>query len=171
MANELRVLALIGKGYSNGTLQTLVKHGLIAIEERPASSRLSSGHVNPQHALNEAQMEALATISTAEGFQAFLLHGVTGSGKTAVYLAAMQRVLDRGLGAILLVPEIGLTPAAAAQLDSIFGSRVALLHSGLTPAERSEQWHRIRSGECPIVVGTRFCCLCARAQPWPHPSR
>jgi primosomal protein N' (replication factor Y) len=62
---------------------------------------------------------------------------VTGSGKTAVYLAAMQRALDRGMGAILLVPEIGLTPAAAAQLDATFGNRVALLHSALTPAERS----------------------------------
>ncbi len=61
----------------------------------------------------------------------------------------------QGKGAILLVPEIGLTPAAAAQLDATFGNRVALLHSALTPAERSEQWHRIRRGEAPIVVGTR----------------
>ena len=153
---EVPVSALVGRGLSATTLQTLVKRGLARIEERPADFSLSSlGHVNPQHALNEAQMEALASISIADGFQTFLLHGVTGSGKTAVYLAAMQRVLDRGLGAILLVPEIGLTPAAAAQLDSIFGDRVALLHSGLTPAERSEQWHRIRRGEAPIVVGTR----------------
>jgi len=67
----------------------------------------------------------------------------------------MQRALDRGQGAILLVPEIGLTPAAAAQLDATFGNRVALLHSALTPPERSEQWHRIRRGDAPIVVGTR----------------
>ena len=67
----------------------------------------------------------------------------------------MQQALDRNLGVILLVPEIGLTPAAAAQLDATFGSRVALLHSGLTPAERSEHWHRIRRGDAPIVVGTR----------------
>ena len=153
--NELNLEALREKDLSTSTLQTLVRRGLVRIEERPASFRLSNGHVNPAHQLNEAQMEALASITTASGFQPFLLHGVTGSGKTAVYLAALQRVLDRDLGAILLVPEIGLTPAAAAQLDATFGDRVALLHSALTPAERSEQWHRIRRGEAPIVVGTR----------------
>jgi len=153
---ELALAALREKGSSPSTLQTLVRRGLVRIDERPASFRLSGiGHVNPAHALNEQQMEALASIATATGFQSFLLHGVTGSGKTAVYLAAMQRALDRGHGAILLVPEIGLTPAAAAQLDATFGNRVALLHSGLTPPERSEQWHRIRRGEAPIVVGTR----------------
>ena len=88
-------------------------------------------------------------------FQAFLLHGVTGSGKTAVYLAAMQRALDRGLSSILLVPEIGLTPQTVGLLDAAFGQKVALLHSALTPEERSEQWRRIRRGEAPIVVGTR----------------
>ena len=155
-SGELSLTALREKGGSPSTLQTLVRRGLVRIDERPASFNMSGlGHVNRNHALNEQQMEALATITTATGFQPFLLHGVTGSGKTAVYLAAMQRTLDRGMGAILLVPEIGLTPAAAAQLDATFGNRVALLHSALTPAERSEQWHRIHSGEAPIVVGTR----------------
>ena len=153
---ELPLAFLHDQGSSTSTLQTLVRRGLVRIDERSAGFSISSmGHVNPAHALNEPQMEALASISTAQGFQPFLLHGVTGSGKTAVYLATMQRVLDRGMGAILLVPEIGLTPAAAAQLDATFGNRVALLHSALTPAERSEQWHRIRRGEAPIVVGTR----------------
>jgi primosomal protein N' (replication factor Y) (superfamily II helicase) len=153
---ELPLSELQRTGSSPSTLQTLVRRGLVRIDERPASFSLSGlGHVNPNHALNEPQLEALASITTATGFQPFLLHGVTGSGKTAVYLAAMQRILDRGMGAILLVPEIGLTPAAAAQLDATFGDRVALLHSALTPAERSEQWHRIRRGDAPIVVGTR----------------
>ena len=80
---------------------------------------------------------------------------MTGSGKTAVYLAAMQRALDRGLASILLVPEIGLTPQTAGLLDAAFGQQVALLHSALTPEERSEQWRRIRRGDAPIVVGTR----------------
>jgi primosomal protein N' (replication factor Y) len=155
--NELSLGALQATGISASSLQTLVKRGLVRIDERPASFSLSGiGHVNPDHALNEPQLEALASITTAlGGFQPFLLHGVTGSGKTAVYLAAMQRALDRGMAAILLVPEIGLTPAAAAQLDATFGSKVALLHSALTPPERSEQWHRIRRGDAPIVVGTR----------------
>jgi primosomal protein N' (replication factor Y) len=153
---QMALTALREKGTSPSSLETLVKRGLVRIDERPAGFSLSGlSHVNPTHSLNEQQLEALASITTAIGFQPFLLHGVTGSGKTAVYLAAMQRVLDRGLGAILLVPEIGLTPAAAAQLDATFGNRVALLHSALTPDERSEQWHRIRRGEAPIVVGTR----------------
>ncbi|HEY4380590.1 MAG TPA: primosomal protein N', partial [Acidobacteriaceae bacterium] len=84
-----------------------------------------------------------------------LLYGVTGSGKTTVYFAAMQRALDAGKSALLLVPEIGLTPAMAGQMFAAFGTEVALLHSALTPDERAEQWHRIRRGEARIVVGTR----------------
>ncbi len=89
------------------------------------------------------------------GFKPFLLFGVTGSGKTAVYLEAMQRALDKGLASILLVPEIGLTPQTVGLLDAAFGEKVALLHSALTPEERSEQWRRIKRGEAQIVVGTR----------------
>ena len=106
--------------------------------------------------LNEPQTEALAEIVAAlGGFQPFLLHGVTGSGKTAVYLAAMQRALERDLCSLLLVPEIGLTPQTVGLMDAAFGERVALLHSALTPEERSEQWRRIRRGEAQVVVGTR----------------
>ena len=84
-----------------------------------------------------------------------LLHGVTGSGKTAVYLAAMRGVLEAGRSAILLVPEIGLTPAVAADLHQIFGDEVAILHSALSDKERAEQWHRIKRGDARMVVGTR----------------
>jgi primosomal protein N' (replication factor Y) len=142
---------------SSSTLQTLVGRGLVRIEERAAAFRL--GGLQPtgvRFRLNEPQTEALARIATGLGaFHTFLLHGVTGSGKTAVYLAAMQRALDQGMSAILLVPEIGLTPQTAGLLDQAFGQKVALLHSALTPQERSEQWRRIRSGDAPIVVGTR----------------
>jgi primosomal protein N' (replication factor Y) len=88
-------------------------------------------------------------------FAPHLLYGITGSGKTAVYVAAMQRALANNKSALLLVPEIGLTPATAAQMVAAFGSEVALLHSQLTPDERAEQWHRIRRGEARVVVGTR----------------
>ncbi len=88
-------------------------------------------------------------------FGGILLHGVTGSGKTAVYLAAMKSVLDAGRSAILLVPEIGLTPAVAADVHDVFGDEVAILHSGLSDKERAEHWHRIRRGEARSVVGTR----------------
>ena len=154
---ELPLTELRSRDLPSSTLQTLVRRGLVRIDERAAAFRL--GGLQPAREpfhLNEPQMDALASLATALGaFHPFLLHGVTGSGKTAVYLAAMQRALDRGLSSILLVPEIGLTPQTAGLLDQAFGARVALLHSALTPEERSEQWRRIRSGDAPIVVGTR----------------
>jgi len=154
---ELALAELRAKDLPSSTLQTLVRRELVRIEERPMAFRL--GGLEPSEGpvrLNETQTEALASIaSSLGGFHAFLLHGVTGSGKTAVYMAAMQRALDRGLASILLVPEIGLTPQMAGVLDAAFGARVALLHSALTPEERSEQWRRIHRGEAPIVVGTR----------------
>lgn len=154
---QLRLRELYERLPAQSTLQSLVRHKLVQIEERPESFRLTTLDMPvTAHTLNPAQSAALESITGSfNTFRATLLHGVTGSGKTAVYLAAMQRILDRGQSAILLVPEIGLTPAIAAQLDAAFGSRVALLHSALTPQERAEQWHRIRRGEAPIVVGTR----------------
>ena len=156
-------LSLTRAGVPESTLATLVKRGLVATEE--VAEEFHLGGVSAQgkkhaheHALNEAQMEALGTIAAAidrGGFRPHLLYGITGSGKTAVYFAAMQRVLDAGRSALLLVPEIGLTPAMAAQMVAAFGGEVALLHSQLTPDERAEQWHRIRRGAARIVVGTR----------------
>jgi primosomal protein N' (replication factor Y) (superfamily II helicase) len=142
------------------TLASLVKRELVRIEERPAEFHLTSLHAlaNIDHELNDTQAAALSTITDAVRageFRSLLLYGVTGSGKTAVYLAAMRRTLETGKSAILLVPEIGLTPAMAAQLHHAFGAEVALLHSALTPEERGEQWHRIRRGEARVVVGTR----------------
>jgi primosomal protein N' (replication factor Y) (superfamily II helicase) len=154
---ELPLAELRRKNLPSSTLETLVRRGLVRIEERAAAFRLGGleSDAGPIR-LNEPQTEALAAIVAVLGrFQPFLLHGVTGSGKTAVYLAAMQCALDRGLSSILLVPEIGLTPQTAGLLDAAFGSKVALLHSALTPEERSEQWRRIRTGDAPIVVGTR----------------
>ena len=154
---ELPLAELRKKELPSSTLQTLVRRGLVRIEERAAAFRLGGLEASAEPlSLNAVQMEALASIASAlGGFKPFLLHGVTGSGKTAVYLAAMQRALDRGLASVLLVPEIGLTPQMAGLLDAAFGERVALLHSALTPEERSEQWRRIHRGEAPIVVGTR----------------
>jgi len=152
----LPLAELRARDLTSSTLQTLVRRGLVRIDERPAAFRLGGIQPAAPVQLNEPQMEALASVAAAlGGFQPFLLHGVTGSGKTAVYLAAMQRALDRGMSSILLVPEIGLTPQTAGLLDQAFGQRVALLHSALTPEERSEQWRRIKRGEAPIVVGTR----------------
>ncbi|MGA2219023.1 MAG: primosomal protein N', partial [Terracidiphilus sp.] len=154
---ELPLAELRRKELPSSTLQTLVRRGLVRIDERAAAFRLGGlAPAGETFRLNEPQTEALAEIASGLGvFHPFLLHGVTGSGKTAVYLAAMQRALEKGLSTILLVPEIGLTPQTAGLLDQAFGERVALLHSALTPEERSEQWRRIKRGDAPIVVGTR----------------
>jgi primosomal protein N' (replication factor Y) len=155
---ELPLAELRAKDLPSSTLQTLVRRGLVKIDERAAAFRM--GGLRPTMTepfkLNPPQLDALASVvASLGGFKPFLLHGVTGSGKTAVYLEAMQRALDRGLASILLVPEIGLTPQTVGLLDAAFGDRVALLHSALTPEERSEQWRRIKRGEARIVVGTR----------------
>jgi primosomal protein N' (replication factor Y) (superfamily II helicase) len=159
----MTVSALRELDVPDSTLATLVKKELVRIDEMPESFLLTTLQTlhktqTHDHILNPAQTLALEAIteSMATGkFKPHLLYGVTGSGKTAVYLAAMQRALAQGQSAILLVPEIGLTPSMAGQLHAAFGDEVALLHSGLTPDERAEQWHRIRRGEARIVVGTR----------------
>ncbi len=143
------------------TLSSLVKRGLIAIVEEPAAFAVSGSNPRPSRPefdFNSAQQAALSRLREAvetRKFSGILLHGVTGSGKTAVYLAGMRAVLDSGRSAILLVPEIGLTPAVAADLHHIFGDEVAILHSALSDKERAQQWHRIKSGDARMVVGTR----------------
>ncbi len=154
-----RVDALRTLDVPAGTLGTLVRRAVVAIQQEVEDLTIAS--VPPQGSefeLNQDQGAALAQIQIAvkEGtFSVTLLHGVTGSGKTAVYLAAMQQVLANGRSAILLVPEIGLTPAAAANLYRVFGADVAVLHSALSAGERAHQWRRIRQGEAKMVVGTR----------------
>ena len=143
------------------TLNTLVKRGLIEIVEEPADALVPQLKARPSpfnFQFNPAQQTALKKITeavSAKKFSGMLLHGVTGSGKTAVYLTAMRAVLEAGRSSILLVPEIGLTPAVAADLHQVFGDEVAILHSALSDKERAEQWHRIKRGEARVVVGTR----------------
>ncbi len=160
---RLPVASLASLPVPKTTLATLVRRGLVRLEEVAATSPFAGSSALRAHSasvftLNVTQSEMAEKISSSVRsgkFQSFLLHGITGSGKTAVYLAAMQQTLDAGKCSLLLVPEIGLTPAMVAQLQSAFGNQVALLHSALTAAERVEQWRRIRNGEAPVVVGTR----------------
>jgi primosomal protein N' (replication factor Y) len=143
------------------TLSTLIKRGLVEVIEQPAGFAVSRSKPRPSpftFDFNSAQQSALKDLRDAveaQKFSGILLHGVTGSGKTAVYLAGMRAVLEAGRSAILLVPEIGLTPAVAADLHQIFGDEVAILHSALSDKERAQQWHRIKSGDASMVVGTR----------------
>ena len=158
---RIPVASLHELGVPRTTLGTLTRRGLVEVVAEPATFSISRNKPRPQpfeFDLNSAQQSVLARLRegvSSRKFTGMLLHGVTGSGKTAVYLAGMRSVLDAGRSAILLVPEIGLTPAVAADLHQIFGSEVAILHSALSGAERAEQWHRIRRGDARIVVGTR----------------
>src|SRR6266404_2060517 len=158
---KVPVDALRGLEVPRTTLSTLVRRGLIEFVDEAhdfAVSRIKLRRAAIEFELSSMQREALRKIHDgveAGKFSGMLLHGVTGSGKTAVYLAAMREVLEQGKSSILLVPEIGLTPAVAADLLQVFGDEVAILHSALTDAERAEQWHRIKRGEARVVVGTR----------------
>jgi primosomal protein N' (replication factor Y) len=103
----------------------------------------------------ERALEPLLAAVTAGGFSAFLLHGITGSGKTEVYFRAAEAALERGKGSLILVPEISLTPMLVRAATARFGRIVSVLHSELSAGERHDQWWRIREGEAPVVVGAR----------------
>lgn len=105
--------------------------------------------------LTEAQRTAVKAVTTAQGFKPFLLHGVTGSGKTEVYLRVISTVLESGGQALLLVPEIGLTPQLAQRLQERLRARSVILHSGLSSHERAHAWFSASSGEAQLVIGTR----------------
>jgi primosomal protein N' (replication factor Y) len=118
------------------------------VEERPATP-------SAPLPLTPAQRQAVERIVSASDASVFLLHGVTGSGKTEVYLQALAAVIAHGQRGIVLVPEIALTPQAMARFAGRFPGRVAVLHSGLTHSERYDQWRRIRAGQVDVVVGSR----------------
>jgi primosomal protein N' (replication factor Y) len=105
--------------------------------------------------LNPAQQQAVAAIDNTQGFSAFLLDGVTGSGKTEVYLQTITRVLAAGQQALILVPEIGLTPQMLLRFQQRFAVPIAVLHSKLTDQERLKTWLAAKAGQIPIVIGTR----------------
>ena len=158
---------------SPSTLRTLAQKGCVSIAARQARrDPLAGRSVVPTSPLklNDMQANALETIFAQEiggrGATALpggdcgaprpvLLHGVTGSGKTEIYLQAIARLLEQGKGAIVLVPEIALTPQTVRRFAGRFGNRVAVLHSALSDGERYDEWHRIRTGEARVVVGPR----------------
>ncbi|HVI09769.1 MAG TPA: primosomal protein N' [Candidatus Binatia bacterium] len=167
---RVAVETLQSPGVPQSTLGTLVRRGLVEIIEEQAEVNFPRARPRPvfPFEFNPAQKAALGSITDAVNARAFagiLMHGVTGSGKTAVYLAGMRAVLESGRSAILLVPEIGLTPAVAADLHQVFGDEVAILHSALSDKERAQQWHRIRNGEARMVVGTRSAVFTPVADP------
>lgn len=115
--------------------------------------------------LNDDQLQAVAAINGAGAFHCFLLYGVTGSGKTEVYLEAIRSVVNQGRQALVLVPEISLTPQLVGALQQRFGKSVAVLHSGLAAGERHYNWWRARQGHAPVVLGTRSAVFAPLARP------
>jgi primosomal protein N' (replication factor Y) len=141
-------------------LRALAARGLVELERRPAGpvSLAEAPWGAQRHDPTPAQaaaLDALRTAVDAREFAPFLLHGVTGSGKTWVYLEAIAHARAAGLGALALVPEIALTPQLAGRFRARFGDDVAVLHSGLSDPERVAEWHRVRDGRAGIVVGAR----------------
>lgn len=147
-------------GAGSTSLRALVEKG-IAVETRVELRRAplaAASSTRALHTLNAAQKEAMDAIVKALDrgeAQRFLLQGVTGSGKTEVYLQAMARVVEKGKGAILLVPEIALTPQTIEYFHSYFGDQVAVMHSRLSLGERYDEWRRIYQGDVSIVIGAR----------------
>lgn len=140
------------------TIRQLALRGLVTVEVRAKRRDPLGGHrVMPSRplTLNEEQQRALDAICGGGDVRPTLLYGVTGSGKTEVYLQAIARELEAGRGAIVMVPEISLTPQTVQRFAARFGDRVAVLHSALSDGERYDEWHRIRSGEARVVVGPR----------------
>jgi primosomal protein N' (replication factor Y) len=144
------------------SLERLAKLGLLTLErrriERDPFDGESSAVTRPAVELTSEQQAAFDTLAAraaTRAYHAALLHGVTGSGKTEIYLRLARAVRDAGGGVLLMVPEIALTPAVAAIFRAAFGNRVAIQHSGLSDGERYDQWQRIRRGDVDVVVGTR----------------
>jgi len=150
-------------GSDRQTLRRLEQRGLIAtrsttVRRIPGEPGLS-GAVNRPQLLPEQEAAVASLVAaldgSAEAPRKVLLHGVTGSGKTEVYLAAVEAALERGRGAIVLVPEIGLAPQAVARFRARLGDRFAVLHSALSAGQRYDEWRRLRSGEASVCVGPR----------------
>ena len=147
-------------GISAQTLRAMEKSGIISFseEEELRVPQIMTGEKGEPIILNDEQEKAfeqiLARTKTGKG-EAVLLQGVTGSGKTQVYLCLVQEVLAQGKTAVVLVPEIVLTPQMMRKFSSYFGDSVAMLHSSLRVSERYDQWKRIRRGEVQVVLGTR----------------
>lgn len=147
-------------GASLQTIKGLEKSGILTLKERETFRYTLpiTAEQQPLSLLNEEQTTAFTGLSalrqTGEP-QAALLYGVTGSGKTQIYLHLIQDVLEEGKGAIMMVPEIALTPNLIQLFAAHFGRKVAVLHSYLSTGERYDEWKRIRTGQAPVVIGTR----------------
>lgn len=152
--------AAISEEFSSALVRALVARGLVAISDRPKPRDILGAPLPREPELLPTPEQAAALVPIAKAVrerasETFLLHGVTGSGKTEVYLRAVAEALAQDRQALVLVPEITLTHQILARLRGRFGDNLAVLHSGLSPGERLEQWQRLRGGATPIAVGAR----------------
>jgi primosomal protein N' (replication factor Y) len=152
---------LKGADVSASTITSLEKKALLEIYDdviRRDPLAETFGVTDAEHVLTPAQASVLTQIEqqmNAACYSAFLLHGVTGSGKTEIYMRAMNRALSLDRSAMMLVPEIALTPVFSRRLRARFGDQVAIFHSSLQKGERFDEWTRVRNGEARVVIGTR----------------
>ena len=159
----IRAPQLAANGIAADTIARLKRHGLVSIrhdriDRDPFESSFDAPATDGLRQLTPEQQDALSrlrTLAASRTFRVALLHGVTGSGKTEIYLRLSAEMLAAGRRVLMLVPEIALTPAVVSLFRQAFGNRVAVQHSGLSDGERHDQWQRIRRGEVVVVVGTR----------------
>lgn len=156
LKNGGEFLSVLNTEYSVSAINSLISKGLLIktseqVERKPMQSVKG---VIDENSLRPAQKKALETIFSTDK-DTVLLHGVTGSGKTLVYMSAIKKVLNEGKNAIMLVPEISLTPQMLKNFRGMFGDKVAMLHSGLSDGERFDEWKRLLKGQANIVVGAR----------------
>jgi primosomal protein N' (replication factor Y) len=163
---DLTDLEVLGES-ARSTLRSLIGKGWVDAYEVPCETITPvTPIVGPKPIPTAAQAQAIAAITASlGGFAPFLLHGVTGSGKTEVYLRAIEEAVAAGRQALVLVPEIALTPQAVSRFRARFDAPIAILHSGLTDTDRLAMWRLARSGRAPIVIGTRSAVFVPLARP------
>jgi len=165
--------ALAERRIPAATLGRLKALGLVAfrddrVDRDPFGHAVSASAAVPMRALTaeqQAALDQLLPLAEARAFRVALVHGVTGSGKTELYMRMAEAVRRSGRGVLMLVPEIALTPQVAALFRARFGTSVAIQHSGLSDGERHDQWHRIRRGDVDVVIGTRSAVFAPLARP------
>ncbi len=152
-------------GDARGALQRLVERGLASLTQAPDYGLILGRGEASNLTLNEEQVEAARAIQPGPGHEVVLIDGVTGSGKTEVYLDAIARALTQGLQTLIIVPEIGLTPQLVRRFQQRLSGRIAVLHSGLGDGERLNAWLAARAGEADVIIGTRSAAFVPLPRP------
>ena len=151
--HDIGLAQLTAAELNRSHIKALVDKGLAECFEAKVSAAPNSTQTQAAPQLNQQQQQAVNSVG--EGYQCYLLEGITGSGKTEVYLQLIEKCLTRGRQALVLIPEIGLTPQTMARFQRRFSAPMVMLHSALTDRERSLAWQQARTGQAQIVIGTR----------------